>query len=163
MTRRFKPSLTQPLQAVQCRAPVKNGDDTGRRCKKKAILGALVCRSHGGQLPSVRDAAARTVEEARLRLLLATDDAVAVLEYLMAEGLSEPVRLRASCEILDRAGIRGGVEIRPLPQEESPAAVLEQRLAILARRTAQGRAAGEAAGWIPAVQDQALGGQPLAP
>ena len=114
--RAFKPSVTQPLQAVQCRAPVKNGDDPGRRCKKKAILGGLVCRSHGGQLPSVRDAAARTMEEARLRLLLATDDAVAVLEFLMSDGVSEAVRLRASCEILDRAGIRGGVEIRPLPQ-----------------------------------------------
>jgi hypothetical protein len=96
--RAFKPSVTQPLQAVQCRAPVKNGDDPGRRWKKKAILGGLVCRSHGGQLPSVREAAARTVEEARLRLLLATDDAVAVLEYLISEGLSEPVRLRAAVE-----------------------------------------------------------------
>jgi len=46
MNREFKPSLAVPLRAVQCRAPLKNGDDAGRRCKKKAIIGALVCRSH---------------------------------------------------------------------------------------------------------------------
>src|SRR4051794_39006542 len=136
------------------RAPVTNGHDPGRRCKKKALLGALVCRSHGGQLPSVRHAAARTVEEARLRLLLATDDAVAVLEYLMAEGLSEPVRLRAAVEILDRAGIRGGVEIRPLPLEESPVVMLEERLATLSRRGREGVAAGEAGGWLTKMGDQ---------
>lgn len=62
--REFKPSLAYPLRAVQCRAPVKNGDEVGRRCKKKAILGGLVCRSHGAQLPAVREAAARAVEEA---------------------------------------------------------------------------------------------------
>lgn len=68
----------------------------------------------------------------------------------MAEGLSEPVRLRASCEILDRAGIRGGLEIRPRPVEESPVAMLEERLATLSRRTREGLAAGEASGWIAA-------------
>ena len=128
-----------PLRAVQCRAPLKNGDDAGRRCKKKAILGGLVCRSHGAQLPAVQQAAARAVEDARLRLLLATEDAVVVLETLMDEGQSEAVRLRAAVEILDRAGIRGGVEIRPLPPQESPSEVLQQRLATLSRRMSEAR------------------------
>lgn len=132
--REFKPSLAYPLRAVQCRAPVKNGDEVGRRCKKMAILGGLVCRSHGAQLPAVREAAAEAVEDARLRLLLATEDAVAVLEVLMDEGQSEAVRLRAAVEILDRAGIRGGIEVRPLPVVESPAALLEERLLNLSRR-----------------------------
>jgi hypothetical protein len=44
------------------------------------------------------------------------------------------VRLRAAVEILDRAGIRGGVEIRPLPAQESLAEILAQRLATLSRR-----------------------------
>jgi hypothetical protein len=153
--RAFKPSLSRPLQAVQCRAPVKNGDDCGRRCKKKAILGGLVCRSHGGQLPSVREAAARTVEEARVRLLLATDDAVTVLDFLMSEGVSEAVRLRAAVEILDRAGIRGGLEIRPLPPVESPAELLQKRLATLGRRMSEARPIGEAAGWLNSVTSSA--------
>jgi len=150
MSREFKPSLAVPLRAVQCRAPLKNGDEAGRRCKKKAIVGGLVCRSHGAQLPAVQRAAARAIEEARLRLLLATEDAVVVLETLMDQGQSEAVRLRAAVEILDRAGIRGGIEIRPLPVEESPVALLEERLATLSRRMSEGRAAGEAAGWMAA-------------
>jgi hypothetical protein len=139
VTRPFKPSLAVPLRAVQCRAPLKNTDEAGGRCKKKAIIGGLVCRSHGAQLPAVQQAAARAVEDARLRLLLATEDAVVVLETLMDEGQSEPVRLRAAAEILDRAGIRGGVEIRPLPVYESPAEELQQRLATLSRRMSEAR------------------------
>jgi hypothetical protein len=135
----FKPSVAHPLQALRCRAPVKNGDHAGERCKKLAILGGLVCRSHGAQLPSVQEAAARAVEDARMRLLLGVDDAVSVLELLMNEAQSEAVRLRASIEILDRAGIRGGIEIRPLPPAESPTAMLEERLSVLTRRLADAR------------------------
>src|SRR5688500_1066880 len=83
---RRRPPLAVPLRAVQCRAPLKNGDEAGRRCKKKAILGGFVCRSHGAQLPAVQQAAARAVDDARLRLLLATEDAVVVLETLLDEG-----------------------------------------------------------------------------
>ena len=67
-------------------------------------------------------------------LLPATEDAVVVLEMLMDEAQSEAVRLRAAVEILDQAGIRGGVEIRPLPPQESPSEVLQERLATLSRR-----------------------------
>jgi hypothetical protein len=72
---------------------------------------------------------------------------VAVLEFLMSESVSEPVRLRAAVEILERAGIRGGVEIGPLPQEESPIVVLEQRLATLTRRLTEAQALGTEPGW----------------
>jgi hypothetical protein len=57
----------------------------------------------------------------------------------MDEGQSEAVRLRAAAEILDRAGIRGGVAIRPLPVHESPAEVLQERLATLSRRMSEAR------------------------
>jgi hypothetical protein len=72
-------------------------------------------------------------------LLLATEDAVVVLEMLMDEARSEAVRLSAAVEILDRAGIRGGVEIRPLPPQESPSEVLQERLATLSRRMSEAR------------------------
>jgi len=87
----------------------------------------------------VQQAAARAVDDARLRLLLATEDAVVVLETLMDQGQSEAVRLRAAVEILDRAGIRGGVEVRPLPAQESPAEELPQRLTTLSRRMSEAR------------------------
>jgi hypothetical protein len=37
--------------------------------------------------------------------------AVDMLEDLMQNAVSEPVKLKASTEILDRAGIRGGIEL----------------------------------------------------
>src|SRR5829696_3355840 len=57
----------------------------------------------------------------------------------MDEGQSEAVRLRAAVEILDRSGIRGGVEIRSLPVHESPAEKLQHRLATLSRRMSEAR------------------------
>lgn len=51
------------------------------------------------------------VERARRKLMQAAPFAVDVLEELMEYAESEPVRLKASTEILDRAGIRGGQDI----------------------------------------------------
>jgi hypothetical protein len=140
--REFKPSLTRPLRAVQCRAPVKNGDEVGRRCKKKALLGGLVCRSHGGQLPSVQAAAAHAVEEASLRLLQATEDALAVLELLMDQAQSEAVRLRARWRFWIEPASGEGSRSAPCPQVESPLAILDRRLGELGRRMTEADEAG---------------------
>lgn len=51
------------------------------------------------------------VEWARQKLKQSASAAVDVLEELMDTAQSEPVRLKASTEILDRAGVRGGVEV----------------------------------------------------
>ena len=51
------------------------------------------------------------VEWARQKLKQSASAAVDVLEELMDTAQSEPVRLKASTEILDRAGVRGGVEL----------------------------------------------------
>jgi hypothetical protein len=48
----------------------------------------------------------------------------------------------SAVELLDRAGIRGGVEIRPLPLGESPTAVLAKRLTKLAERMGDERLLG---------------------
>jgi hypothetical protein len=134
----FRPSLAVPLRAVQCRAPVQSTDEAGRRCRKRAIIGALVCRSRGAQLPAVQQAAARTVDDAGLRLLLATEDAVVVLETLMNERQNEA----SSCVPLwkswtGRAPWRSG---------DPPAATsgvtrweLQRRLATLSRRMSEAR------------------------
>ena len=57
-----------------------------------------------------------------------------VFETLLDHAQSEAVRLRAAVEILDRARIRSGIEVRPLPFADSPAVVVEQRLSTLGRR-----------------------------
>jgi hypothetical protein len=65
------------------------------------------CRVHLG---SIQRKPGEDVERARAKLVQAAPYAVDVLEHLMETAESEPVRLKATTEILDRAGVRGGVE-----------------------------------------------------
>jgi hypothetical protein len=65
------------------------------------------CRIHLG---SISRKPGEDVERARAKLTQAAPYAVDVLEELMETATSEPVRLKASTEILDRAGVRGGIE-----------------------------------------------------
>lgn len=51
------------------------------------------------------------IERARAKLIQSAPYAVDVLEDIMENGQSEPARLKAATEILDRAGVRGGVEL----------------------------------------------------
>jgi hypothetical protein len=51
------------------------------------------------------------IERARQKLFQAAPYAVDVLEQMMEFAESEPVKLKAATEILDRAGVRGGMEI----------------------------------------------------
>lgn len=67
-----------------------------------------LCRVH---LRSTKKRPGDDVERAREKLVQAAPYAVDVLEDLMENASSEPVRLKASTEILDRAGVRGGVEL----------------------------------------------------
>lgn len=66
-----------------------------------------LCRVH---LRTVRKPG-EDVERARKKLIQAAPYAVDTLEELMESAQSEPVRLKASTEILDRAGLRGGMEL----------------------------------------------------
>lgn len=67
-----------------------------------------LCRTHlGTRSNNVTGAVAK----ARTRAYQAAPAALAMLEQLMESAESEPVKLKAATEILDRAGIRGGVEI----------------------------------------------------
>jgi hypothetical protein len=75
------------------------------------------------------------VERARRKLTQAAPYAVDTLEELMQSAASEPVRLKASTEILDRAGIRGGVELDAnveVTDRRSAADLVADRLARLA-------------------------------
>jgi hypothetical protein len=67
-----------------------------------------LCRTHLGTRKSQNTGA---VARARERVIQSAPSAVDVLESLMESAESEPVRLKAATELLDRAGVRGGVEI----------------------------------------------------
>ena len=74
------------------------------------------------------------IERARNKLMQAAPYAVDKLEELMEFAESEPVKLKAATEILDRAGVRGGVEIdTTVNVDVRPAAqVIAERLERLA-------------------------------
>jgi hypothetical protein len=67
-----------------------------------------LCRVH---LRSLKKRPGEDIERARAKLTQAAPYAVDMLEDLMQNAISEPVKLKASTEILDRAGVRGGVEV----------------------------------------------------
>lgn len=104
------------------------------------------CRIHLG---SVQRRPGEDVERARAKLTQAAPYAVDVLEDLMQNAESEPVKLKASTEILDRAGVRGGVEFDArleVTDGRQPAQVVAERLQRLANGAIQVAAKMAAAG-----------------
>lgn len=84
-------------------------DEDGRRqyqpCGAWAMHGSDVCNAHGGNAPQV-------IAAAKKRLALATENiALAFEQIALDERLPPEVRIKAGKEIMDRAGIRGGVDI----------------------------------------------------
>lgn len=91
------------------------------------------CRVHLG---SIQRKPGEDIERARAKLTQAAPYAVDVLEDLMENAISEPVKLKASTEILDRAGVRGGVEVDAnlnVTDSRSAADIVADRLARLSR------------------------------
>ena len=89
-----------------------------------------LCRLHLGGLRRP----GQDVERARAKIVQSAAYAVDVVEELMETAQSEPVRLKAATEILDRAGVRGGVEIDVGVDVSlrSPADIIAERLQRLA-------------------------------
>jgi hypothetical protein len=87
-----------------------------------------MCRVH---LRTIKKKSSDDIERAREKLVQAAPYAVDVLEDLMMNAESEPVMLKAASEILDRAGVRGGIEIdTSINLDLRPAAdVIAERLA----------------------------------
>ena len=85
--------------------------DDGIRCQlwtSGRIQDDGLCRIHLG---SMKRRPGDDIERARAKLTQAAPFAVDMLEQMMETAESEPVKLKAATEILDRAGIRGGVEL----------------------------------------------------
>ena len=115
-TDKFTPSLSQPLPSFQC----VYVDPAGERCELEGVVGLnpqqAVCRIHIRSVgkdkgASLRAQAKAQVEAAKLRLTQDTNLAIETIESLLLPGTPDAIRLKAATEILDRAGIRGGVEI----------------------------------------------------
>jgi hypothetical protein len=126
----WKPTRAEPVPVVRCTKIKKDGNQCGRW----SLRGTNVCIKHGGRLPDVQAHAAAVVENARLRIFGMADEATDALHDLIQPGTAEGVRLKAATEILDRAGVRGGVEITVDDQRSGdPTAELTSRLNRLAK------------------------------
>lgn len=95
-----------------------------------------LCRTHLG---SKANAFSGAVQKARQRAYQAAPAAINILEQMMESAESEQVKLKAATEILDRAGIRGGVELDAKVEiSERPADdIIRERLARLAPQLLQ--------------------------
>lgn len=84
---------------------------SGEQCKKSAIRGSTVCKTHGG-------AAKQVAKKARERLMEMVEPALVQLIRIVEQpGTSDSDRLRAIQMVLDRTGYGPGkhveVEVRP--------------------------------------------------
>jgi hypothetical protein len=108
--------------------------DDGLRCmlwSSGRLADDGLCRVH---LRSLKHRPGDDIERARAKLTQAAPYAVDILEQMMETAESEPVKLKAATEILDRAGVRGGVELDAnITLDARPAAsVISERLQRLA-------------------------------
>lgn len=140
-------SLGAPVPVVRCTYIFPDTHERpGQQCKKWSLRGCTVCVKHGASLPNVRQHAEAMVESARLRLIGSTDQAVDWLLDLAENSTSDAVRLKATTEVMDRAGVKGGVEVDVnVNVSQDPGQVLRERLATLRKRTIEGQLAEQAA------------------
>lgn len=104
----WKPTPAKPLPAMRCQFIKKDGN----RCIKWGVPGTGGwCVKHGANLPAMRAAAARRVEEARTMMMGKTPEMYEVLYSLTKPGVPEGIRLKAATEIMDRAGLKAGMEV----------------------------------------------------
>ena len=99
---------------MQCKAKAKG---SGRRCKKNAIRGGAVCRSHGGAAPQVK-------RKAQERLAILVDPAIDRLEKVIKGDGNVAAAVRASRDVLDRTGFKPSDKIKMETKEPSEQAVL---------------------------------------
>lgn len=132
----FRPAVAGP--PTRCRARRMDG----KRCQNWTgglVMNDGLCKTHIGTRANAEDNfGANIMQKARNRLISATVGAVDGLEELAQTATSEPVRLGAYKEILDRAGIRGGVEVDSNININVTSAeeIVRDRLAKLASRVA---------------------------
>lgn len=109
----WKPRAGRELPALRC--TYVRPDET--RCKNFGVRGTgfngtpSMCFIHGGSLPPVKKKAEATLLAAKMRLVENTGLALDTLIGLTDAGVADAIRLKASTEILDRAGVKGGMEI----------------------------------------------------
>lgn len=107
----FSPRPERPLHTTRCTSMARS---TGERCRKWSVIGFTRCPDHmgWGKVANLTKYRERVIERARIELLRTTPFAIETLtEMVRDRDLNPQVRLKASLEVLDRVGIRGGSEL----------------------------------------------------
>lgn len=138
----FAPRPHRPLHSTRC---VAINRSNGQRCRQWAVIGFERCVKHSGygKLANLAQYRERVLERARLDLLRAAPYAVErLVEISRDRDINPAVSMKASTEILDRVGVKGGSELDVTVKAEgemSPAEIIRARL----DRLAAGAAAAE--------------------
>ena len=105
----WKPTYKDPIPRIRCTA---TSIQTQRQCEITARRGSLVCYRHGADYMTDRKKQEETIEAARVRLLGMTDQAIDVIhDIAMDLEVNENTRLKAAQDILDRSGVKPGVNM----------------------------------------------------
>lgn len=109
MPKGWKPTAAEPIPPIRCVQIKRNGE----QCNRWSLRGATKCYTHNGHgnFPNANKYAEAVVEAARLRLVGIADEAVDIVHDLALNSTADNVRLKAATEILDRAGVKGPVEV----------------------------------------------------
>lgn len=135
----YSPRPHRPLHSTRCIAINKSD---GKRCRQWAVVGFERCVTHSGyaKLANLQAYRERVIERARLDLLRAAPYAMErLVEIARDRDINPAVSLKATTEILDRVGVKGGSELDVTVRTEgemSPAEVIRARLDRLAASAA---------------------------
>src|SRR5512132_664375 len=99
-----------PDTVIRCNGTLQSG----KRCRREAIAGSVVCEIHGGLAPQVRRRAAE-------RVLLSADEAIQVIRSFVSDPtVPAGVRLKAAQDLADRAGLAAAQVHKILPVDADP-------------------------------------------
>lgn len=108
----------------------------GERCSRNPFVGLSICSIHAENNNLAMKKHEDHMKAIRLRLAEDTTMALETLEELNRFATGEAVRLKAATEILDRAGVRGGIEIEVEHSiKEDTASLVAERLARIRETT----------------------------
>ena len=104
----WKPTLKKPLPRVQC----MHVDNNNKQCTLTAPMGSFVCYNHGAKMKDNLESQKKAIHDARMRITNMTGDALDVIQDLIEDmDVSPQVRLKAAQDVLDRAGLKAGVDV----------------------------------------------------